>query len=59
MATEVTLTFKLDEDVTPHLFGHKVAKALTAQYALRPGEQIVLSNGQENPGCVWTVNING
>jgi hypothetical protein len=40
----VTLTFLLDEEVTPVLFARKVAAACSSG-ALRPGEGIVLSDG--------------
>jgi hypothetical protein len=35
---EVTITFLLDEEVTPELFARRVAMACGKQYALRPGE---------------------
>lgn len=38
----VTLTFVLDEEVTPDIFASKVALACGRQYTLRPGEGILL-----------------
>lgn len=37
---KVTLTFVLEEDVTPDLFAQRVALACARGYALRPGEAI-------------------
>ena len=40
MKHELTLTFLLDDEVTPELFAQRVAMACGASYALRPGEGI-------------------
>ncbi len=42
---KVTLTFELDEVVTPHLFARKVADACARNGAIRPGEIVRAQNG--------------
>ena len=40
MPEKVTVEFELGEDVTPELFGRRVAQACSAYHALRPGEGV-------------------
>jgi hypothetical protein len=64
MARSVTLTFLLNEDVTPCLFAEKVAMAVSAG-ALRSGEKVMLAQSplackvrshEELPGATVTGN---
>ena len=50
MRHRVTLTFELDEEVTPSIFAGKVAQACSSG-ALRPGESV------ESPdGYIYTIS---
>lgn len=49
---DVTLTFRLDEDVTPDHLAARVAQACAKYYALRPGEGVLLPS---NPATVLLV----
>jgi hypothetical protein len=46
MPSRVTVTFLLDEEVTPDLFAERVALACAKEYAIRPGEGVELSDGR-------------
>lgn len=46
----VTLTFLLDEEVTPDLFAHRVAEACAMEAALRVGEAVQLPS---DPSQAW------
>ena len=44
---DITVTFRLREDVTPDYFASRVAVACMYGYAIKEGESIVLSDGTE------------
>ena len=44
---DITVTFRLREDVTPDYFANRVAIACMYGYAIKEGESVVLSDGTE------------